>query len=266
MMKKRGFLLVALSLFMGVGAAWVANNWVQIRSGQLSAVDNKNEITVVVASMDIPYGTKIAARHLSTISLPKAAVPGDAVLDSAAVEGYVSSSDVVAGEMLMNSRLSEHGSGSTLAALISDNMRAIKVRVDDVVGVAGFLLPGNYVDIIAIKLDRNSKIAKTDTVLKKIRVLAVDQKARTDDSEPVVVRAVTMEMLPKESEVLAKSMAEGSIQLTLRNPNEEDVVVIAEAEPEKPKPVVRRRRTYTPPAPEVTIIRGTKVNKQKTKG
>jgi len=265
MMKKRGFLLVALSLMMGVGAAWVANNWVQIRSGQLSAVTDENEITVVVASMDIPYGTKIAARHLNTISLPKAAVPGDAVLDPDSIEGQVSSSDVVSGEMLMKSRLSEHGSGSTLAALISDNMRAITVRVDDVVGVAGFLLPGNYVDIISIKLDRKSKIAKTDTVLKKIRVLAVDQKARTDDSEPVVVRAVTMEMLPKESEVLAKSMAEGTIQLTLRNPNEEDVVVIAEApKPAAPKPV--RRRTYTPPAPEVTIIRGTKVNKQKTKG
>ncbi len=264
MMKKRGFLLVALSLMMGVGAAWVANNWVQIRNGQLSAV-NEDGIAVVTASMDIPYGTKIAARHLTTITVPKEMVPGDAVLDAASIEGYVSSTDVVSGEMLMQSRLSEHGSGSTLAALISTNMRAITVRVDDVVGVAGFLLPGNYVDIIAIKLNRQTKIAKTDTVLKKIRVLAVDQKARTDDSEPVVVRAVTMEMLPAESEILAKSMAEGTIQLTLRNPNEEDVVVIAEAKPE-PKRVVRRRRTYTPPAPEVTIIRGTKVHKQKTKG
>ena len=75
-----------------------------------------------------------------------------------------------------------------------------------------------------------------------------------------------MEMLPKESEVLAKSIAEGTIQLTLRNPNEEDVVVIAEAPPKPAAPKPVRRRTYTPPAPEVTIIRGTKVNKQKTKG
>jgi pilus assembly protein CpaB len=263
MMKKRGFLLVALSLMMGVGAAWVANNWVQIRNGQMSAV-NENEIAVVTASMDIPYGTKISARHLTTVNVPREVVPGDVVLDADSIEGYVSSSDVVAGEMLMKSRLSEHGSGSTLAALISDNMRAITVRVDDVVGVAGFLLPGNYVDIIAIKLDRQTKIAKTDTVLKKVRVLAVDQKARTDDSEPVVVRAVTMEMLPAESEILAKSMAEGSIQLTLRNPNEEDIPVVVEAKPAVKRVV--RRRAYKAPAPEVTIIRGTKVNKQKTKG
>jgi len=224
---------------------------------------NKDEVSVVTAAMDIPYGTKLPSRHLTTLTVPKALVPGDVVLDAEAIEGMVSSIDIVSGEMIMKSRLSEHGSGSTLAALIGENMRAITVRVDDVVGVAGFLLPGNYVDIIAIKLDRKTKIAKTETVLKKIRVLAVDQKARTDDSEPIVVRAVTMEMLSKESEVLAKSMAEGSIQLTLRNPND-DVVVVAEAKPGAAKPV--RRRRYTPPAPEEIIIRGTKVHKQKTKG
>lgn len=264
MMKKRGFLLVALSLLMGVGAAWVANNWVQIVNGEIAAV-NENEMAVVVASMDIPYGTKITGRHLDTIMVPKNMVPGGAVLDAATIEGQVATIDVISGEMIMKSRLSEHGSGSTLAALIGENMRAITVRVDDVVGVAGFLLPGNYVDIIAIKVDRRSMTAKTETVLKKVRVLAVDQKARTDDSEPVVVRAVTLELLPNESEILSKSRAEGSIQLTLRNPNEEEapVPVVVEAAPVVKKVV---RRTYTAPAPEITIIRGTKVNKQKTKG
>ena len=262
MMKKRGILLVALSLLMGVGAAWVANNWVQIRNGELASV-NSNETAVVVASMNIPYGTKIESRHLSTVMVPPHLVPGDAVLDAASIEGQVATIDMVSGEMIMKSRLSEHGSGSTLAALIGENMRAITVRVDDVVGVAGFLLPGNYVDIIAIKLDRRTKIAKTETVLKKVRVLAVDQKARTDDNEPVVVRAVTLEMLAKESEILAKSMAEGTIQLTLRNPNEVDIPVVVENKPAPRK--VARRRAYTPPAPEVTIIRGTKVHTQKTK-
>ena len=264
MMKRRGFLLVALSLVMGAGAAWVANNWVELRSGEVATVEN-NEIAVVTAAMNIPYGTKIAERHLDTIMVPKAVVPKDAVLDPTEIDGFVSTTDVVAGEMLMKSRITEHGSGSTLAALIGENMRAITVRVDDVVGVAGFLLPGNFVDVLAIKVDRRTKIAKTNTVLKKIKVLAVDQKARSDDNDPVVVRAVTLEMSPKASEVLAKSRAEGSIQLTLRNPNEEDIEPVVE---EKPKPVKRtvRRRTYTPPAPEVTIIRGTKVNKQKTKG
>jgi pilus assembly protein CpaB len=264
MMKKRGLMLVMLSLCMGVGAAWVANNWVQIRNGQLADI-NSNETPVVIASMNIPYGTKIAARHLDTIMVPKELLPGGAVVDAESVEGQVTTADMTSGEMVMKARLSEHGAGSTLAALIGENMRAVTVRVDDVVGVAGFLLPGNFVDVIAIKVDRSSKQAKTNTVLKKVRVLAVDQKARTDDSEPVVVRAVTLEMLPKESELLAKSRAEGSILLTLRNPNEEEAPVVAEVKKPAVKRVIRRR-AYTPPAPEIIIIRGTKVDKQKTKG
>ena len=76
MMKKRGFLLVAMSLLMGVGAAWVANNWVQIRNGQIATIED-NETAVVVASMDIPYGTKIAPRHLDTIMVPPAMLPKD---------------------------------------------------------------------------------------------------------------------------------------------------------------------------------------------
>ena len=263
MMKKRGLLLVALSILMGVGAAWVANNWVQLRSGDMSAV-NADEVAVVTAAIDIPYGTKIESRHMNTKMVPKGLVPADAILDPAEVDGFIANSPVSSGEMFMKARFSMHETGSALAALIGENMRAITVRVDDVVGVAGFLLPGNYVDVLAIKLDRRSKIAKTDTVLQKIRVLAVDQKARTDDSEPVVVRAVTLEMTAKQSEILAKSRAEGTIQLTLRNPNDPDVVV-AEAEP-APAPAPRKTYTAPPRAPEVTVIRGTKVDTQKTKG
>jgi len=260
MMKKRGLMLVMLSILMGIGAAWVANNWVQLRNGQM-ANTTASEIVVVTAAMDIPYGTKIESRHLNSKQVPKSLVPADAIMSPAAVEGYVANSSVSSGEMLMHGRFSQHTSGSTLAALIGPDMRAISVRVDDVVGVAGFLLPGNFVDILAIKVDRRSRKATSDTVLQNIRVLAVDQTARTDESEPVVVRAVTLEMTPKQSETLAKSRAEGSIQLTLRNPND-DEVVIAETAP-APAPVVRKR--YVPP-PEVTVIRGTKVNKQKTKG
>lgn len=260
MMKKRGLLLLTLSILMGVGAAWVANNWVQIRTGDMTAV-NENEITVITAAIDIPYGTKITERHMDSILMPKRVVPYGVVTDASVVEGQVATAEIIAGEMLMEARFSEHGGGSTLSALIGENMRAVTVRVDDVVGVAGFLLPGNYVDVLATKLERSSRTAKTETILKKIRVLAVDQQARADDSDPVVVRAVTLEMTPKQSETLAKRKAEGTIQLTLRNPNDDVVVAEAKAAPKK---VVRR--TYRAPAPTVTIIRGTKVNKQKTKG
>ena len=84
MMKKRGLLLVALSILMGVGAAWVANNWVQIRSGQMADV-NANEVAVVTAAMDIPYGTKVEERHMNTVMVPRALVTAGVVIDPAEV-------------------------------------------------------------------------------------------------------------------------------------------------------------------------------------
>jgi pilus assembly protein CpaB len=248
---------------MGVGAAWVANNWVQIRSGQVASA-NSGEVAVVTAALAIPYGMKVEERHLDTIMVPSSLASAGAVTDPAEVLGAVATDEILAGEILMKARFSSHDSGSTLAALISENKRAISVRVDDVVGVAGFLLPGNYVDVLATRLERSSRIATTKTVLKKIRVLAVDQTARTDDNEPVVVRAVTLEMDPKESEILTKSMAEGTIQLTLRNPNDDEVMVAEEAPKVAPKVVVRR--PAAPAAPSVTVIRGTEQTTQNTRG
>ena len=259
MMRKRGLLLVVLSIAMGVGAAWFANRWAQNQSGQMAGPDAMTT-TVIAAAMDIPYGTKIESRHMKSIELPNEIVPVGVVTSEADIDGFVANAEVVAGEMLMASRFNEHNIGSTLAALIGENMRAITVRVDDVVGVAGFLLPGNYVDVLATRVERKTRKATTETILQKVKVLAVDQSARTNDSDPVVVRAVTLEMSLKDSEVLTKRKAEGTIQLTLRNPNDEEIKI---AQKMAPKRVVRRK---VPDAPTVTIIRGTKVASHKTQG
>ena len=119
-------------------------------------------------------------------------------------------------------------------------MRAVTVRVDDVVGVAGFLLPGNRVDVVASRLDQRTRLATTETILTNLKVLAVDQTASTDKNEPVIVRAVTLEMTPDQSEAIVKAKEEGTIQLTLRNPNDSSVPVAKAAEP-APAPVVVSR-------------------------
>ena len=255
MMRKRGLLLVALSLVMGVAAAWFANDWVQDRALQTSA--DGEIVTVMAAAIDIPYGTKVESRHVKSVKIPREIKPQDSVDTVESINGFVATSDIVAGEMLIKSRFVEHAQGSTLAALIGENMRAITLRVDDVVGVAGFLLPGNYVDVLATKVERGTRKARTETILRKIKVLAVDQTARTNDADPVLVRAVTLEMTPAQSETLTKARAEGTIQLTLRNPND-DVIV---AEKKKPKRVYR---APAPAKPTVEIIRGTKRDTQKT--
>jgi pilus assembly protein CpaB len=141
-----------------------------------------------------------------------------------------------------------------------------------VVGVGGFLLPGNRVDVLATKkVDGSGNTAKSETILEDLRVLAVDQTASTDKTQPVVVRAVTLEMTGEEAEILVKAQTEGKLQLALRNPLDnqkkplppiEKAVAIVEAPAPKPvpKPIVRRSGGD---GGGITIIRGIDVQSTK---
>ena len=260
MVKRRGIVLIFLSLLMAVGAAFVANRWVVARVMPDQEI-GASSAQVVAAAMSIPFATKVEERHLKLVEMPEGLTPDgffEAIQD---VLGKVSTTNISRGEILVTERFRTHTTGSTLAALVTENMRAVTVRVDDVVGVAGFLLPGNTVDVLASRKARNRR-AVTETILRNIKVLAVDQTASAESNEPVIVRAVTLEMEPKQAEVLFQARVEGSIQLTLRNP--------LEAEPEPPPPKKRVVRRTSPvkrsPGPsEVIVIRGTSVDKTKTK-
>jgi pilus assembly protein CpaB len=263
-MRRRGVLLVTLSLVMGLLSAWGANNWVQ---GRLSDGDDEGMVAVVAAGMEIPYGTKLTERHLRMVSVPAEAVPEGAVSELESAIDMVATVAIERGELLHIRRLAAHAQGSTLAALIEENMRAMTVRVDDVVGVAGFLLPGNRVDVVSARLDMRTKRARTETILRNLKVLAVDQTATTEKDEPVIVRAVTLEVRPDQTEVLVKAQQEGSIQLTLRNPLEEGEVAVAPTPaPRVAAPVRAPVRTQSrPTSSTVQVIRGTTVNNEKAR-
>ena len=262
MMRRRGALLVGLSLFLGGLAAWGANSWVTGKLTGESAADGM--VSVVAAGMEIPYGTKIKDRHLRMVELPPDVVSNGSIAVMDDVVGMVSTADIERGEILNLNRLAAHDQGSTLAALIVENMRAMTVRVDDVVGVAGFLLPGNRVDILSSRLDMRTKRATTQTILHNLKVLAVDQTASTDQDEPVIVRAVTLEMTPDQSEVLVKAKEEGTIQLTLRNPLEKAIAVTPQPATKVAAPRRAPVRAYSRPrSSTVQVIRGTTVNIEK---
>jgi len=258
MAKRRGLMLISLSLLMAIGAAFVANNWVvaKIMPDQEAA---ENATFVVAAAMSIPFATKVEERHIRMVEMPDGLMPDGNFESLDAVVGRVSTTNISRGEILVAERFRAHTAGSTLAALVDENMRAVTVRVDDVVGVAGFLLPGNTVDVLSSRKIPNSR-AITETILRNIKVLAVDQTASAEDNEPVIVRAVTLEMLPTQAEELFRARTEGTIQLTLRNPLEPDYV----PPPVAPKKrVVRAAPRPRAPSTEVTVIRGTSVAKTK---
>ena len=264
MLRRRGFMLVVVSLVLGVFAAIMANSWLTNRL--LPNAEAKTLTKPVVASaLSIPYGTKVEGRHLKLLQLPPEAVPQNGFAALEDIEGQVARATIEPGEILLKSKFAEHSAGSTLAALIDPSMRAVTVRVNDVVGVAGFLLPGNRVDVLSTVLNQQTKKATTDTVLHNIKVLAVDQTTATEKNDPVIVRAVTLEMTPDQSLVLVKAKEEGRIQLTLRNPLDDQVAKVAPPPVKKaaPKPV---KRVYRPPSSTtIQVIRGTKIAKTKTK-
>ncbi len=265
MARKRSFAMISLSVIMGVAAAWMAKNYVQ-EAGQ---TPETRMVSVVAADLAIPFGTRVASRHVKLLEMPAEYVPPGSYRAIEDVVDLVTVQPIVAGEILMKARFANNEKGSTLAALVSKEMRAVTVRVDDVIGVAGFLLPGNRVDVLASRREQNRR-ASAETILRDIKVLAVDQTAASEDNDPVIVRAVTLEVKPEQAETLFRAREEGSIQLTLRNPLD-DEEILAEDEPAQessddvPAAAPAPRRVTAPPTRDfpVTIIRGTNISTEK---
>ncbi|CAH0533930.1 hypothetical protein VST7929_01807 [Vibrio stylophorae] len=243
--------LLLLSILLGIAAVIVAKQWMDSQAQVTTQVEEVTRHPVVVAAVEIPSGTIIEAKHLTTKQLEEDWLHDDAYLETAPLIGQVAAATIYNGEPVHRSRIAKPGEGATLAALIPENKRAVTIRVNDVIGVAGFLLPGNKVDVLNTVVRKN--YANTTTVLRDIRVLAVDQTAKTDDNKPVIVRAVTLEVSPKEAEKLLTAQGKGEIQLALRNPYEPNVA----------PPKAKAKPRYV--APSVTILKGTESDNVKVK-
>ncbi|KAA8676784.1 Flp pilus assembly protein CpaB [Vibrio gigantis] len=248
MNKSQVFLLFLLSVVFGLAAVFFAKQWMDDQVQPTVEVETVERHPVVVASQEIEAGTIIEDQFLTTKLMEVDWINENNYSDVSELVGKVVANTVYAGEVLHKMRFTAPGEGSTLAALIPENKRAVTIRVDDVIGVAGFLLPGNKVDILnTVSYGKNS--ASTRTVLKDIKVLAVDQTAKTKENSPIIVRAVTLEVSPKDAEKLLTAKSKGSIQLTLRNPHEVEEKVV---------------RRYVP-RPSVTIIKGTQASSVRVK-
>lgn len=228
----------------GTVAAYIANRWIDQRMVS-DTTETSNTRPVVVAALAIPFGQQIDEAYVRVIQWPRDGVLDGSFESTDEVINKVANQLIMPGEVVLESRIIDHASGSTLSSIIAPNKRALTVRVNDVIGVAGFLLPGNHVDVIASQSKNNN--THTHTILRNLKVLAVDQSASADKEKPVVVRAVTLEVTPRQAERLVQATEEGSVQLALRNPKENA--------PVKSKVVVKKKQVGA-----ITIIRGTKVD------
>lgn len=211
--------MLIIALVLAGGAAWMAKRWVDSQTTKQPDLADSATAYVYVAATNIPFATRIEKSQIKLMAWPKSNVPSEAFTeadvqaDPNAIIGKVTQRDFYADEILLKPQIKEHVGGSTLSALIKEGMRAISVRVNDVAGVAGFILPGNKADIIASRGQ-----GETYTLLKNVKILAIDQTTSTDQDKPAVVRALTLEVTPKQAEILVQAMQSGSLQFTLRNP------------------------------------------------
>ncbi len=267
-MKKNGGLIAfALAIAFGVLAVFLANKWLAAQNTQATVIPKETVpmTMVVVAAKDLTIGSPLTKDTLTLAEWPKASAPQGAFSDISMVEGRVAVTKLMARQPVLAAELAPPGSGAGLVAVIKPGMRAMSVRVDEVTGVGGFVLPHTTVDIIGIEtLQNDRRVAKT--ILKGIKVLAIAQETFTEEGKAKVVRTVTLELKPEKAEILALQTHKGDIHLVLRNPLEE---VEPEVEPEVKKVVTakvvkkappRRRVVYTPPPqPDpyaVEVIRG----------
>lgn len=203
-----GYLLIS-SVF-GILAVTTAAQWIDEQAMQSTT-------RVVVAARDIQPGERLTPEHLRSVHWPLNAAVAGSSTEGGALEGRVVNTVVIAGEPITEKRLAPIGSRAGLNALISPGQRAITVKVNEVVGVAGFALPGNYVDIlVTFKKGQENPVSKI--VLEKILVLAIAQDhAVKDETKPKVVSAVTLEVSPEQAEKLDLARSIGTLSMVLRN-------------------------------------------------
>jgi pilus assembly protein CpaB len=207
----RGFVVLALALLAGLVATIMAARWLGDRAG--AAV-----VPVVVASRDIEPGQVLDVSALQTVAWPSASLPKGVFNEPARLEGRVIKSSLARGEPVLDSRLAPQGTRGGLSAVIGEGRRAITVKVNEVIGVAGFALPGNYVDVLVSTQDETDRAQMVSRiVLERILVLAVAQEASRDETRPKVVSAVTLEVSPHQAARLDLARSVGQLSLVLRN-------------------------------------------------
>jgi pilus assembly protein CpaB len=216
MKNARALVMLLVATAAGLTAVVFASRWMVSQS-------SASTTRVVVATGDMSLGQRVSPDMLKVSDWPSGSVPPGAFNDVQKLEGRVLKESLLRGEPVLEAKLSPVGTLGGLSAVINEGKRAITVRVNDVIGVAGFALPGNYVDIIVnTQKDTREANAQHDQniskiVLEKILVLAVAQEVGRDETKPKVVDAVTLEVTPDQAEKIDLARSIGTLSLVLRN-------------------------------------------------
>jgi pilus assembly protein CpaB len=221
-MPNRLKIAIMAAVFFGLIAAYGVYNFLRQQREAAEALKTETQ-NVVVAKQELPAGTTITKEVIQLTPWPKTSVPARSFSNPEQVIGKVSKVRTVAGEPILESKLTGEGAGLTV--LLTPGNRAMAVRVDEIIGVSGFIAPNDRVDMIVHVVPpgkQDEKISKI--VLQNKRVLSVAQSVEQKDGKPQIARSITLEVTPEEAERLTVAELQGEILLALRAVGDETIV------------------------------------------
>jgi pilus assembly protein CpaB len=275
-MRASSVVTLVIAIVMGGIAAFLARNWLISRTQAVPTTT-----TIIAAAKPLAFGTPLTDD--AVVEMPWAAkvVPEGSFLSKEALfkDGRrISLANIQQNEPILSSKVTGPNQRASLSTLIEGDKRAITVRVDDVRGVAGFVLPNDRVDVVLIRSSKDSpgNRQQSDLLLQDIKVIAVDQISSEQKDRPVVAKAVTLEVTPFQAQKISLATSVGSLSLILRKAGDANVVSdrrvtesdLSEAEPAPPPPTQAPARAQPAPVPvysgaTVNIIRNLKKEEYK---
>lgn len=278
-MQKKALLLLLIALIMGGFATILVNTLLQREVQERAEGPVVETRKVLVATSDLKTGMRLDKLTVKQVEWPVENLPEDVYSDLDKLLGEkapIVIKKIQKNEFILPYKLSPQGARGGMPPKISEDRRAVTIKVNETSGVAGFVLPGTFVDVLLTsKIGQKDKNLATRTLLQNVHVLAVDQLSSEDEEDPKVVNAVTLELTPRDGKKLILGQAVGKINLLLRNEFDasilyKDLITVrtlqeGKIEPVKKVKVYKRIRRKSTPRPTVEIIRGLEVEKKTVK-
>ena len=282
MAKWKALIPIALALVIAVSGSLFLYKWLRAQSMPKGSVKVEAEaVPVTVTRADLPWGTKLKKEMLKTTPYLKESIPKGYFTDLGALEGRVLITPLRQNEAITESKLApESVSVGGVSAILKPGKRAVAVKGDEVIGISGFIQPGNQVDVLVTLTDPRTKTEVTKLVLEKIPVLATGKEIQENaEGDPAPVDVYTLEVTPEEGEKLALAATRGKLQFALRNITDTGTVLTKGATipktlaslrgtDEQPKAsAAPKKKKWKPRKKTITveIIKGVEVKKKRFK-
>lgn len=266
---------IILALVIATAGSIFLYRWLQMKTAPQEVVQVEGDaVPIVVAAADLPWGTKLKKEMLKEVSFLKESLPAGYKSDPKTLEGRILIAPIKQKEPILEYKLAaEDITVGGVSAIIKPGMRAIAVKGDKVIGISGFIQPGNRVDVLVTIRDPRTKNDATKLVLENVLVLATGSEIQeSKDGKPGPVDVYTLEVSPEQGEKLALAATKGNLQFALRNLMDTETVrtkgatipsTLASLRGEEQKQASSKKKEWTPSYMTIELIKGDKVTKEK---